>query len=51
VKDDFVKDIYARIGVVSDTSLTNEQMVAELQAQGIEYELWFDGDALDLPDC
>ncbi len=50
VKDDFVKQIYARIGVVSNSSLTHEQMVAELQAQGIEYDLWFDGDALDLPD-
>ncbi len=50
VKDDFVNQIYARIGVVSNSSLTNEQMVAELKAQGIEYDLWFDGDVLDLPD-
>ncbi len=50
VKDDFVKQIYARIGVVSNSSLTNEQMVAELKDQGIEYDLWFDGDVLDLPD-
>jgi len=50
VKDDFVKDIYARIGVVSNSSLTNEEMVAELDAQGIAYDLWFDGDTLDLAD-
>lgn len=50
IKDDFVKDIYARIGVVGNDSLTNEEMVADLDAQGIQYELWFDGDALELPD-
>jgi len=50
LKDEFVKDIYARIGTVSNAAITNEEMVAELDAQGIGYELWFDGDTLDLPD-
>jgi len=50
IKDDFVKDIYARIGTVSNSAITNEEMVAEMDAAGIGYELWFDGDALDLPD-
>jgi len=50
VKDDFIKDIWARIGAVSTSSTTNEEMIADLDAQGIGYELWFDGDEVDLPD-
>jgi hypothetical protein len=50
IKDDFVKDIYARIGTVSNSAITNEDMIADMDAQGLEYELWFDGDTLDLPD-
>ena len=50
VKDDFVKDIWVRIGAVDFTSNTPEEIVADLDAQGIEYELWFDGDVLNLPD-
>lgn len=50
LKGDFVKDIWARIGVVSNDAMTSEEMVAELDAQGIDYQLWFDGDLIDLPD-
>lgn len=50
VKTDFVKDIWARIGAVSQAANTPEEMVAELDAQGITYEQWFDGNILDLPE-
>ncbi len=50
VKDDFVKDIWVRIGAVDVSSVTSEQIIADLDAQGIEYELWFDGDSVVIPD-
>lgn len=50
VKDDFVKDVYARIGAIDFASQSPEEIIADLDAQGIDYELWFDGDALELPD-
>lgn len=50
IKSDFIKDIWVRIGAVSQAADTSEEMIAELDAQGIMYEQWFDGDVLDLPD-
>jgi hypothetical protein len=50
LKKDFVKDIYVRIGAVEQASVTNEEIIADLDAQGIDYELWFDGDTLTLPE-
>lgn len=50
VKDDFVKDIWMRIGAIDFASSTPEEIVADLDAQGIDYELWFDGDAIEIPD-
>lgn len=50
IKEDFVKDVWVRIGAVSQAADTPEEMIAELDAQGITYEQWFDGDVLDLPD-
>lgn len=50
VKDDFIKDVYVRIGAVSQVAQTSEDIVADLDAQGIEYELWFDGDTITLPN-
>ena len=51
-KDDFIKDILVRVGAVSTgADLSNSaEIVAELDAQGISYEQWFDGDALNIPD-
>ncbi len=48
-KQNFVKDIYARIGVVSQSADGSEEMIAELEAQGINYERWFAGDDVTLP--
>lgn len=50
IKKDYVKDIYVRIGAVSQVAETSEDIVAELDAQGIEYELWFEGENVDLGD-
>lgn len=47
VRRDFVEKIFMRIGAVSNASLTNYDMVAELDQQGIEYDLIFGAD--DLP--
>lgn len=47
-KQNFVKDIYARIGVVSSAVENSEEMIAELEAQGIQYDQWFSGDDIIL---
>ena len=51
VKADFVKDIFVRIGTVSQsTDLSNsEEVVAELDAQGLDYDNWFSLDDINLP--
>lgn len=41
VKNEFVEKIFARVGAVSDLS-SSEQIIAELDSQGIDYELLWD---------
>ena len=41
VHDKFIKDIYIRLGAVSQSAQTSYDIVAELDAQGIEYDLAF----------
>ena len=48
-KQNFIKDVYARIGVVSTGAETSEEMIAELESQGINYEQWFAGSDVTLP--
>lgn len=49
VKDDYVKDIKVRIGAVDMAANTPEEMIANLDAQGIDYEDWFSLDDINLP--
>jgi len=49
LRDDFIKDIFMRIGAVSSSANTNEEMVADLDAQGIDYENIFKLDDIILP--
>ena len=44
----YIKDIYLRVGAVSSGSVTNEQFVSDLDAQGIPYELKFSVDDVDI---
>jgi len=48
LRDDYIKDIYFRIGVVENTSNTPEQMIADLDAQGIDYKHWFSLDNITI---
>lgn len=48
VHDKYVKDIFIRIGAVSQAAKTNYDIVAELDAQGIPYELNFSLDDIDI---
>lgn len=48
VRRDFVEKIYARIGAVSTAALTNYDIIAELDQQGIGYELLFSADDLTI---
>ena len=44
----FVKDIYMRIGAVSTAAKNSYDIVAELDAQGIQYDLEFSLDDIDI---
>jgi len=48
VHDKYVKDILIRVGAVSQSAKTSYDMVAELDAQGIPYELNFSLDDIDI---
>ena len=49
LKKDFVKDIFVRIGTISQSSNTSEEIIADLDGQGIDYENWFSLDDINLP--
>ncbi|TFG96647.1 hypothetical protein E4H12_10590 [Candidatus Thorarchaeota archaeon] len=42
VRRDFVEKIFVRIGKIDDTNVSNYEILAQLDEQGIQYELWFD---------
>lgn len=48
LRDDYIKDIYVRVGAVSQSASTSQEMVDELTAQGIDYDNWFSLDDIDL---
>lgn len=49
VKDDFVKDIYARIGAIDFSSMTSEEIINDLSSQNIHYNLISSLDGADAP--
>jgi hypothetical protein len=48
VRRNLVEKVFLRIGTVSTSSDTSEEIVADLDGQGIEYELIHDASALDI---
>lgn len=48
VHDKFIQDIFIRIGAVNAASLTSEDIIADLDAQGITYEHAFSLDDIDI---
>lgn len=46
----FIKDIFIRVGAVSTAAETSEDIVADLNSQGIPYNLVFSLDDVDLED-
>jgi len=50
VRNDFVNKIFLRIGAVSTGAVTNEEMIAELDAAGFTYDLVKDGNDIDIGD-
>lgn len=50
VKDDYVHDIYARIGAVDFSSMSSEEIISDLDGQGIHYELLATLDNLEIPE-
>ncbi len=49
IKDDYIRDIYVRIGAVSEVGQTSDDIIAQLDEQGINYELWNSADDIILP--
>jgi hypothetical protein len=47
VRQNFVNKIFLRVGTVGNAAITNYDMVADLDAQGLEYVNTFDGS--DIP--
>jgi len=50
VKDDFVQDIYARIGAVDFDSMSSEEIIADLDQQGVHYNLIASLDSINIPE-
>lgn len=50
LKNDFIKDVLVRIGTISTGTEGSQEILAELDAQGFEYENWFDSDDIDFPE-
>lgn len=48
VHDKYIRDIYIRVGAVSQSAQTSEDIIAELDLQGIPYELNFSLDDVEL---
>lgn len=49
-RSNFVKDVYMRIGAIEAGSITNEEIISDLDSQDIEYEEIFDGDDIEDPE-
>lgn len=47
VKNDFIKDIYVRIGAINNSSNTSEEIITDLDSDGINYEKWFSTDNIN----
>ncbi len=50
VHNKYIKDIYIRVGAVSQSAGTSYDMVGELDTQGLPYELTFSLDDIDIDD-
>lgn len=48
VRSDFINKIFVRIGAVDAADITPIEIIADLDSQGIPYELWQDGSQLKL---
>ena len=48
VRNDYIKDIYVRIGAVSLGATSSDDIIHELDQQGIDYELWFSLDDVNI---
>lgn len=50
LKKDFIKTIQVRLGTISTATTGSQDIIAELDSQGIEYEKWFDANEIDFPE-
>jgi len=50
IRDDFIKDIFVRVGAVSQSANTANEMIEDLDDQGLDYENWFSLDDIDIDE-
>jgi len=50
IKDDYIKDIMFRIGMVGNVGTTSHEVITDLDSQGLDYEKWFSLDDIDITD-
>jgi hypothetical protein len=50
VHDKFVREVFVRIGAVSTNAETSYDVISDLDAQGVEYEKWYDLDYVKIND-
>lgn len=48
VRKDFIEKVFVRIGAVSSGAVTHQQMIDDLDNQGLPYQLWADGSDVKL---
>jgi hypothetical protein len=48
LKNQIIRDIYARIGAVEGSNLSSEEIIAQLDQQNINYELLVSADEFDI---
>jgi hypothetical protein len=41
IKADFVKDVFVRLGIVGNSIIENEEILAEFDSLGLDYENFF----------
>lgn len=48
LKSDYIKDIYVRLGTIDQVANSSEEIIGDLEGQGLDYEKWFTLDDVNL---
>lgn len=50
VREEYIRDIYVRLGTIGSSAETGEDVMAEFDTQGVDYEKWFSLEDIILPE-